>query len=136
MTLTIWLRPAVERETQGPSPVEPSVQSDPTPTVLPDPTPTVQPYPIAAPLTLELRAREEVWVQLSIDGSQVLDTILDAGQARPFEGEQSASILIGNAASLTVLWNGEDLGSLGGSGQVRRLYFSPTEVGFGRPPPG
>ena len=88
-----------------------------------------------APLSLELRARAEVWVKLTLDGSKVMDTTLRAGQKRVFEGERLADLMIGNAAGLVVYWNGRDLGSLGRTGEVRRLHFSPTDFGRGPPPP-
>ena len=48
--------------------------------------------------------------------------------------DEVAELLIGNAAGLDVIWNGRDLGQLGRTGQVRRLYFLPTEFGIGSPP--
>ena len=86
------------------------------------------------PLGLELRATEDVWIQVSIDGREVLATLLAAGRSRRFEGQHSAQLMVGNAGGLTVIWNGTDLGRLGATGQVRRLYFTPTEVGAGRLP--
>jgi hypothetical protein len=89
-----------------------------------------------APLHLELRASEDVWVQVSIDGVGVLDAVLGPGQSRSFEGQRSAQLVIGNAGGLSVMWNGSDLGSLGAIGQVRRLSFTPTEIGpWQRPEP-
>ena len=106
------------------------------PQVSEPPSTPVEPTPFhgEAPLTLELRAIEEVWVRLLVDGNEVIDATLQPGQTHVFEGETIADLRIGNAGGLTIFWNGHDLGSLGTLGQVRRLNFSPTRVRPGPPP--
>lgn len=84
-----------------------------------------------APLAIELRPRGEVWVRLYMDGTKVLENTLEPGDDRFYEGRETADLTIGDAAALTVLWNGTDLGNLGAEGQVRRLNLSPTRVGTG-----
>lgn len=131
-------RPAVEPPVAEPREVTEAPSGgveeplDPTPSRVTPDEPPVRSAP--APVALELRAESEVWVQVSVDGIPVFDAVLAPGQTQRFEGRQMATLLIGNAAGLSVVWNGEDIGSLGREGQVRRLYFSPSEVGVGSPP--
>ncbi len=101
-------------------------EREPLTATRPDVSPT-------SPITLELRALDEVWVALDMDGEPVLDAILRDGQSYTFEAQESAYLQVGNAAGLTVVWNGAELGSLGREGQVRRLQFSPEAVSPGSP---
>lgn len=84
-----------------------------------------------APVAVELRPRAEVWVRLYVDGEKVLEKTLRPGEDRFFEGREVADLTIGDAAAITVFWNGTDLGNLGVEGQVRRLNLSPAGVGTG-----
>ena len=102
---------------------------------MPETPESVPLYRGEAPLTLELRASELVWVRLFMDGKQVINVNLKAGERRVFEGQRNADLTVGNAAGLTVFWNGTDIGRLGGPGVPRRLHFWPTRVGRGPLPP-
>lgn len=84
-----------------------------------------------APVAIELRPRAEVWVRLIVDGEKVLEKTLRPDEDRFFEGRRFADLTIGDAAAVTVFWNGTDLGNLGAEGQVRRLNLWPTRVGTG-----
>lgn len=129
--------PAEDPATPTPTRAEPrsdapAVRSSPRPV-----RPTPRTLASDAPLAIELHPRDEVWVRLFLDGEKVLETTLRPGQNRFFEGREIADLTIGNAAALTVFWNGTDLGNLGSEGQVRRLNLSPTRVGTGpAPSPG
>jgi diguanylate cyclase (GGDEF)-like protein/PAS domain S-box-containing protein len=149
LTLALWLRPLLHPEVSvletavntgakalpqaDPEELQRAIPAESEPV---DPGPAVQPVPQAergsssamSSLTLELQATEDVWVRVTIDGSRRLETTLRAGQRRTFEGTGSAELVIGNAGGMSVLWNGNDLGRLGRTGQVRRLSFTPTGV--------
>ncbi len=127
--------PLVENAAPVEIPPESEPESEPEPPTLATP---VDDVPITvdvatAPINLELSAADRVWVALAIDGELVLDVILEDGQSFSFEGQESAYLQVGNAAGLSVVWNGTDLGSLGRQGQVRHLLFSPDDVRPGRP---
>jgi hypothetical protein len=92
------------------------------------------PFKGSVPLTLELRAIAEVWVQVSLDGRDVLDAILQPGESHVFQGRSVIGLRVGNAAGLQVFWNGTDIGRMGEEGQVRRLYFTPLKVSAGTAP--
>ena len=100
----------------------------------PEAKPEAPPFRGNLPLTLELRAISEVWVLVTLDGRTVLDATLQPGASHIFQGRSVAGLRIGNAAGLQVFWNGSDIGAMGREGQVRRLYFTPGEVGAGAPP--
>ena len=122
-------------ESEPESVPESEPESEPEPPTLATP---VEDVPITvdvatAPINLELSAVDQVWIALVIDGETVLDVILEDGQSFAFEGQESAYLQVGNAAGLSVVWNGTDLGSLGRQGQVRHLLFSSDDVRPGRP---
>jgi hypothetical protein len=121
---------------------EPSVEDASAITAAPsDPQPVIEPevqspppFKGTMPLTLEIRAIEEVWVLVTLDGKDVLDATLRPGASHIFQGQAVAGLRVGNAAGLQVFWNGDDIGPMGREGQVRRLYFTPDRVGAGAPP--
>jgi len=128
--------PAPATPTPAPALPEPTLPTSEAPIMIDEPSVDAsQPAESEAPITLVLKANDEVWVGLSVDGEQVLDKVLAAGESRTFSGRESASLRVGNAAGLSVSWNGQDLGSLGRPDQVRQLSFSASGYAFGRRPP-
>lgn len=78
-----------------------------------------------APIQLELRVTDTVWVRAVADGERVLERILYPGESRPIEAEAQVHLSVGNAGGITLALNGETLPSFGGRGQVRRVRITP-----------
>jgi len=126
---------ALEPAETGETPVDAIEPESPPPSPLGQSTDAERPpFRGNMPLTLELRAKAEVWVQVSLDGRDVLNATLQPGAVHVFQARSVAGLRVGNAAGLQVFWNGTDIGSMGAEGQVRRLYFTPEKVGAGAPP--
>jgi hypothetical protein len=111
--------------------ISPSSQATPPNQAKPQAAP---PFKGTMPVTLEIRATDEVWVLVTLDGKDVLDATLEPGASHIFQGQWVAGLRVGNAAGLQVFWNGKDIGRMGREGQVRRLYFTRDDVGAGAPP--
>jgi hypothetical protein len=76
-------------------------------------------------LTLDIAAREEVWVSVKSGGKTVFSGILRPEQSRTVDNLDAASLMTGNAGGLDVRWNGKPIGPIGQRGQVRVVEFTP-----------
>jgi cytoskeleton protein RodZ len=75
---------------------------------------------------VELEIRQESWLQLSSDGTSVVEgEVLPAGTSRRYTAANAMDLRIGNAAGVQLRVNGESVPSLGGEGQVRFLTITP-----------
>lgn len=93
-----------------------------TPAVSQDtPTPAA---PIVESILLQLVTAQRAWVSVTVDGQTVLETILEAGETREWEGRQFVSVRTGNAAGILLTVNGEPQEPLGGPGEVVELRWS------------
>lgn len=66
----------------------------------------------------------ESWVGVEADGSPVFQGLLSAGQSKSFEAKEKIFITLGNAGAVEVVYNGKNLGFLGGSGDVVKREFT------------
>jgi len=80
------------------------------------------PDPDGVELVIALEA--DSWMRVVVDGSTVLEQVVEAGQTLPFEGEQEIEIRFGNAGGVRANLNGEDLGVQGSSGQAITVRYT------------
>lgn len=78
-----------------------------------------------AVVTVRIQGTES-WLQAVVDGTVVPGTgrVYAAGQAATFSGRQ-ITLRTGNAGATFVVFNGQELGSLGAEGQVVERTFAP-----------
>lgn len=135
--------PEVQVEATGPSiaealigtPIE-TVESEVTliaaeDTPLPDlPEGTVEiPTPdFAVNVQLNLVAVERTFLRVIVDGEEEYNGRTIPGNAYSFEAEQNIEILAGNGEALRVIYNQNDLGLLGGFGQVSHYVYTVDDV--------
>ncbi len=74
---------------------------------------------------LKLSALERVWVSVVADGKSSFSGILQASEIKIFESRETATIRVGNAGGLQVVYNGRSIGALGPRGQPRTAVFTP-----------
>jgi len=96
----------------------PAIVTKPAPPVHVQATPT--PAPEHA---LVLRARQDSWIELSVDGQQQLSQMLPAGTDKTFHGKM-VSMRVGNAGGVDVVVDGKDIGILGAPGDVVDRTFN------------
>jgi cytoskeleton protein RodZ len=94
--------------------------------------PLFTPVSSAAAINIILVPRQQLWVQVTADFQVVFQGRLLPGNAYDFTGEAQIDILTGNAGALQIIFNDQDIGSLGLVGQVVSLSF--TENGLVLPP--
>jgi len=104
----------------------------PEPTVATNGTPIVPPaedLPVPATgLTVRLVASGYTWLDVYVDEQQDFIGYLNAGDERSWTGERSVELRIGNAAAAAVQVNGEDVGPLGGEGEVATLNYVAEDL--------
>lgn len=67
------------------------------------------------------------WARVTVDGTPVAEGLYDPGFSETFEGDE-VLVRIGDAGSAEVEVNGEDLGDIGGSGQVVEVLCSTQQA--------
>lgn len=113
----------------APEPAAPAPAADVAPVEAAiQPTLPVVPTAQTSPLALDVNVKDATWIQISADGTVVLNETLPAGSTRRFSAERSIDVKIGNAAGATMKINGRDMGPLGGIGQVREFTITPDNA--------
>ncbi len=60
-------------------------------------------------------------------GPKVFEGTLTTGAVKDFRSDKPLYLVLGNAGAVTLVVNGRDLGSPGGTGQVVRTTFGPGD---------
>ena len=120
-------------------PVATAVATQPIPPPV-SPTPptsaTSQPQPVVpanAPLLLVIKAREDSWLSISVDGEIVTRALLAAPAQKSVRAQNEIVIKAGNVGALDFEFNGKKLPTQGDFGEVKTLTFAAT--GLQSPPP-
>lgn len=117
-------------------PSKQSATTSPTHQPVSQPAPPPQQQPVnppaaeqpAAPATFKvsLKATDDCWISVTVDGKQVLQDTLVAPAQKLFQARQQLIIRAGNAGALQLAFNGQPLRSQGEAGEVKTLIFGPT----------
>ena len=86
----------------------------------PVPTPAV---PVHGNLLVVIKAREDSWLSISVDGEIVTRALLAAGTQKSVRAEKEISIKAGNVGALDFEFNGQKLPTQGDYGEVKTLTF-------------
>jgi cytoskeleton protein RodZ len=127
-------------------PIEPPVAtaapSQPTasPAVSPAPQTSAesQPRPAVpsnAPLLLVIKAREDSWLSISVDGEIITRALLTAPAQKSVRAQNQIVIKAGNVGALDFEFNGKKLPTQGDYGEVKSLTFSATGLQPAPPKP-
>lgn len=68
-------------------------------------------------VTLNVKGNQS-WILVVVDGNPAFQGLLTSGQSRDFMGNNKIYVRLGNAGAVEVLVNGQNLGYLGGQGDV------------------
>ena len=101
------------------------------------PPKTVDAAPAPPPLRLEIEAHEPSWVQAALDGGEVKEALLHAGERITWTATEQIELTLGNAGGLALSFNGQSLAAFGQPGQVVRLHLTkdgPDHVRRSLPP--
>lgn len=76
---------------------------------------------------VRIEAHNPCWIQATVDGENEYRGILASGQSKLFKGEQSVSLVLGNAGGVDIYYNGEKMPSPGSTGQRVEKIFTVSE---------
>lgn len=93
--------------------------------------PTSTPPSVVGPTILDrvlltITITQRAWTRVTVDGEVVFEGQAEKGIVLQYTGMQTIIVLTGNAAGLSVNYNGQDLGPLGERGQVVERIFTPS----------
>jgi cytoskeleton protein RodZ len=91
-------------------------------------TQEVSPAVEGKPFSLELKAIEETWVQIQVNGQSQTEALFKPGEGSSYQATNRIELLIGNAGGLDMVFNGRMLERFGKSGEVVTLVFTPQGV--------
>jgi transcriptional regulator with XRE-family HTH domain len=123
VSYALFLGPS--KTTMESPPAKPKVEE-----VLPSPpqiaaTPSV---PEEQPFSLQLKAVEETWVRIQIDGEPNREMTLKPGESTSCQALKRVHLLVGNAGGLDIIFKGKSQERFGKSGEVVNLTFTPQGV--------
>jgi cytoskeletal protein RodZ len=98
-----------------------------------EPTPLFTPVANTNPINLVILPRHNTWVQVYTDYEMVFEGRMLSGNAYDYSAEVLIEINTGNAGSLQIYFNDQDIGTIGLIGEVADLVF--TENGLVQPTP-
>jgi cytoskeletal protein RodZ len=107
--------------------------SSPLPSTLPE-TQTAAQTGEASGVVLKLSATERTWLSISSDGKEIFAGILQPSESKTLTGLDRATMKVGNAGGIDVLWNGKSISPLGTRGQVLTIKITPQDFEIVPPP--
>ncbi len=78
----------------------------------------------SAPISVYIVATQRAWMRITVDTTIVFDGRVVPGNAYPFTGRESIDLVTGNGAGLQVIYNENNLGTLGTTGEVVKITFT------------
>jgi len=86
-------------------------------------------YALVHKHTLVIKASERTWIQIQDGSALPFDVILSRGESYTRTSAHPLAIVIGNAGTVTVTFDGKELEALGGAGEVVKLTLPSLEQG-------
>ncbi len=121
-------RPA-EKPTEQPPAKKAQSESTPSQVVSPPPeppaaTPPQSAAPASGTFLVVVKAREDSWLSISVDGEIVTRALLTAPAQRSVRAQSEIVIRAGNAGALDFEFNGQKLPTQGDYGEAKTLIFT------------
>lgn len=115
-TETNPVQPKAENLSPNIAPVQPQVPIQSQAPVQ-SPLPVQQPAK-TKPVVVSAKFTAECWAQITIDGKEVFEGIVEADALKTWEAEQTITVKLGNAGAADLVYNGQPVGKLGSLGEV------------------
>jgi transcriptional regulator with XRE-family HTH domain len=80
--------------------------------------PLVEKIKTGMPIRLGIRAKEDCWIKLSLDGKVIFQSILKKGRSENWQAKKEISLSLGNAGGVELEVNGSLIPSVGRKGQA------------------
>jgi cytoskeleton protein RodZ len=136
-----------EKPTEQPPAKTPESESTPTQAATNPPLTSTTPAPTSATtppqpavptsgtLLLVVKAREDSWLSISVDGEIVTRALLAAPAQRTVRAQNEIVVRVGNAGALDFEFNGQKLPTQGDYGEAKTLIFTPRGLQPSTPKP-
>lgn len=82
----------------------------------------------SGPIQVVVVARQRAYLRMTVDNQVAFDGRIVPGNVYTFSANKSIKLLTGDASAIQVIYNQEDMGILGGAGQVLNLDFTINGV--------
>jgi cytoskeleton protein RodZ len=122
--------PAKPAETEPPSPQAATTPPPAASTTQPQPT-----LPTNGTFVVVVKAREDSWLSISVDGEIVTRALLAAPAQRTVRAQNEIVVRVGNAGALDFEFNGQKLPTQGDYGEAKTLIFTPRGLQSPTPKP-
>jgi cytoskeleton protein RodZ len=110
------------------APEEKSVAEEKKPLAPSPPVATTPSVPEKKPFSLQLKAVEETWVSLQVEGQSEKEMTFKPGEGLSVLASNRIRMILGNAGGLNLIWNGKPLDKFGKSGEVVTLSITSQGV--------
>jgi len=132
--ISYFLHPYLSGPPLEQPPSKPEVRETPLPTSTPTPQiAEISPAVGGKPFLVEIKAIEETWVQIQVNGQSQTETLFKPGEGSSYQANDRVELVIGNAGGLDLVFNGRMMERFGKSGEVVILVFTPQGVERKRP---
>ncbi len=127
----------VQSGDEGPSNGEAPVEETGVQAVLPPSPPPVPPEEtpkVEEDRNLTITADGDCWIQIRSGNRTIFSKTIHKGESITYKADERLYVTYGRSPSVTVRWNGEDLGHPGRNRGVERIYYDPdgTMGGFAK----
>ena len=100
---------------------------------IPKPAEATSKKEAASGIRLVIRARENCWVSLNVDGKAVFQRVLEKGRFESWQAKDRIELSLGNAGAVELEVNGEHFLNLGRRGQaLKNIVITPKGLSIGR----
>ncbi len=124
--------PSLFRTSLKPAPEKPVVEEKLPLTPSPSLTETSS-IPEGKSFSLQLKAVEETWVSLQVNGQSEKEMTFKPGEGISVQASDRIRMILGNAGGLDLILNGKPMEKFGKSGEVITLIFTSQGVEVKRP---
>lgn len=121
--------------TVSPAPSAPSTQTPVASPPVSSAEPPLAPTPQAGRFTVRIKAREDSWLSVSIDGEVSTHVMLSAPAEKSVRAAREITVKAGNIGALDFEFNGQKLPVQGGYGEVKTLTFDANGLRSPAPKP-
>lgn len=115
LAMSMWETPTPPVQPPKPAPQAQPVKPTPTP---PQQTPAAPTAPTASPVVIVAKYTAESWTLVTADGKDIYEGIPKIGQSFTWTANKSITLRLGNAAGVSLTYNGQPQGKLGEDGEV------------------
>lgn len=88
--------------------------------------PVTNPAPAFDGFVVRVKAREECWISIVVDGKQVVAAVLPKDSEKSVHAQQSVVLRLGKATGFEVFYNDKLVPSLIPDGKVKTIEFTPA----------